>query len=834
MYFIIISSMRMMQCYVRQTNITLFLILYFSTLNCQSGEIPTTMSEKEDGIFELVREGKTKYVIIQSNNATEIEKEAIRDLSHFLTKVSGAAFPIVTESSKPNHKNAIYVGWTQFALQNGIDCEGLGEEEWIIRFVDDNLILTGGRPRGTLYGVYEFLENQVGCHWLSWDSEIIPNKPTLTFVKCSIRQKPFMWRREIMMGYSVQKRMATKEMKNQLKWFRIRNKDNSVKFHGWYPIQSRSIPIIHTFSYYVNASKWFKSHPEYFSLNKEGRRSPSKSGFGPGQLCLTNPDVRRITLKNLRNFIKRDRIESTEKQCPYPKIYDISQNDRNTHCVCRNCQSIASKEGSESGPLIDFINAVAEKIEKEFPDIFIQTLAYNQTSKPPTHLSPRRNVIIKWCDVYPSSNLLLPLSHQYNSRHYKEISGWGEIASHLAIHDYWIPYSTYWFPTPFSMIQSLVADMKLFADFHVHSFFTESQEESPFYRSAWNSKKMINFVGGRVGNPGQNFINLKYWLAYKLMVNPYLDTKPLINTFMVGYYGAAAPEMTNYLNYLEQRTNADIDSEMRIFLAPHKLNYLDLTFFSTSEMLFNQAIAKVEPGSLSALHVMKERLVVDGALLYLWPWLEHRLPAEEKMPFNHETVIRRYEDNWSNYTKYFFSEKAQNLCQNRITSLTSLFRNPNLPEKFRNLNPRDVADFNWTTFNLHTWAHQILPDLDANGGKASLLVRMSDQDYKKPLLIGGRGLKPFIIEFDEIPQDEKYHLYALGRLKLDKWSKVWLCAKNKLTVDLSRVWVQNAKDHRTNEWDVYISLKFKGPAYVKDSVGNNQIWMDRVLLVKPQ
>ncbi len=36
-----------------------------------------------------------------------------------------------------------------------------------------------------------------------------------------------------------------------------------------------------------------------------------------------------------------------------------------------------------------------------------------------------------------------------------------------------------------------------------------------------------------------------------------------------------------------------------------------------------------------------------------------------------------------------------------------------------------------------------------------------------------------------------------------------------------------------NDWDAYVSLKVKGPAYVKGSTDSNGLWMDRVLLVRP-
>ena len=126
----------------------------------------------------IAREGITQYTIVQSDKATEPEKFAVQELTNFLSRVTGASFPVVAESSLSGKVRGIYVGWTKFAAQNGIDAAKLGDEEWIIQSVGENLVLDGGWPRGTLYAVYEFLEQQVGCHWLDRNTEVIPSKPT--------------------------------------------------------------------------------------------------------------------------------------------------------------------------------------------------------------------------------------------------------------------------------------------------------------------------------------------------------------------------------------------------------------------------------------------------------------------------------------------------------------------------------------------------------------------------------------------------------------------------------------------------------------------------------
>jgi len=238
---------------------------------------------------------------------------------------------------------------------------------------------------------------------------------------------------------------------------------------------------------------------------------PAKDGSGPGQLCLTNPDVRRIVLEQLHKFIAKDRAEAAQQGCPLPRIYDISQNDvGDAHCRCPNCQALVTREGSESGPVIDFINAIASDIEKDYPDILVQTFAYNLTRKPPLTLKPRPNVIIRWCEWYGGVDLVRPMNHPYNSEDYAKMLGWGKIVSHLALWDYWntISYDRYHFPAPYCMIQSIGPDLKLFADMHVETMFCESEEES-LYMPEHNPRGQAE-----VNEPGENFTALKYWLGY--------------------------------------------------------------------------------------------------------------------------------------------------------------------------------------------------------------------------------------------------------------------------------------------------------------------------------
>ena len=790
----------------------------------------------------LARAGKSSCVIVQADNATEPEKFAAKELATFLKRVTGAEFPVAAEQSLTDDRaSRIYVGWTQYATRHDIDTSKLGEEEWVIRTNDDDLVLTGGRPRGTMYAVYEFLEDHVGCHWLDRKTEVIPSKPTLEVGPLDIRAKPHFWQRQL--------HSPTGSPDNH--WlFLIRNKN--FRYHmkgrtegmffpkGAFSRTASSRTSIHSFSTFVSGKKWFYTHPEYFSLVK-GKRIPAHTASGPGQLCLTHPDVLRLTITKLREFIEADRADSAAAGVVPPKSYWITQNDiYRAHCECDDCQAIATREGGESGPLVAFLNAVAKDIEEDYPNILVGTLAYNLTSTPPKHIRPRKNVLIGWCDVYSKVDGIRPLSHPLNARNYDEITAWGKVTPRLAIgDDYWTALGFYkYFPTPYAMIECVAKDIRLFADQGAESVFVET----PDYMDA-----------------SQQFIPLKFWLGYQLLVDPQQPADPLIATFMDGYFGVASDSMREYLRYQRKRIDADAQFK-KLRDEPYNLAYLDLEFFKKSQMLFDNAESRVEAVSLEAKHIAVERFTLDGALLFLWPWLEHELPAGETMPFDRAALIQRYERGWkalvsSRYSRIYTQDKNSfNADGKMLQRMLSLFRDSQLPEQFRDLPPHDVADFNWLTFSQITPRQKFIPDDEAVGGMtATFTVRNRIQraeeggtatetgkaeQHRNPLVFGtgiGKRLtdkKTITIPSEDIPQDGKYHLYHLGRIHVQEGTTVWALEGGRLGVNLDRVFDPAARTAKANEWDAYISLKLQGSAYVKGSKDTNGAWMDRVLLVR--
>ena len=115
----------------------------------------------------LATKGRSEYVIVVGENAPSNEQHAAAELAHFLAKVTGANFK-VQPVGKAGAGAKIAVGpAAALKLDPKINLKGLGADGIVIQTRPPHLILTGGpgAPRGTLYAVYTFLEDMVGCRW---------------------------------------------------------------------------------------------------------------------------------------------------------------------------------------------------------------------------------------------------------------------------------------------------------------------------------------------------------------------------------------------------------------------------------------------------------------------------------------------------------------------------------------------------------------------------------------------------------------------------------------------------------------------------------------------
>jgi len=599
----------------------------------------------EGETLALAHDGRADYVIVSRKSATPPEAFAVVELQNYLEKATEARLAVVEESALPSGSRGIYVGWTEFALKHGIDSSKLDGQEWVLQTIGQDLILTGGRPVGSLYAVYEFLENNVGCRWLDRDTEVVLRSADLAISNLKVRGKPAFWQRSIYTGLE----SAARDVLEKEGLFLVRNK--STQAPAKFGQVCFGLPGgCHTF--YAYSKDFPADHPEYFSMNAAGKRQRAATGSGPGQLCLTNPEVRKLLLARLKTFIAQDREAAAKDDRPAPRVYDISQNDNEGSCLCPTCTASVVKEGSASGPLLDCINELADGIKGAYPDVVVMTFAYKNTLKPPKTVRPRDNVAIRLAQLngewapdlakaphYP--DYFRPMSHPINCVALKDMTAWSGLTKHLAIWDYWVIYlrnsqgypEPDTFPTPYVNTACLQPDLQLFLRSRVESIFTECEHSE---RSSFQA--------------------LKLWLGQKLLQDPNQPAAPLVKGFMDGYYGPASQPMTEYLSYLEKQIAA-VPATTKLSSTRECLRpYLTLEFFTTVHNLLTEAENRCGPDKNSLVHVRQEWIPVDAAILNMWSQLERQLPKGRKMPFDRDATMRQYADSRLAALEQFYHE----------------------------------------------------------------------------------------------------------------------------------------------------------------------------------
>ncbi len=459
----------------------------------------------------LVDSGKSDYTIVLRENASPSERHGARELQMYLEMISGAYLPL-RNAGEAVEEPVILVGKSDIygTLTGGISLEDLGDEGFAMITRGQNLILAGGQKRGSMYAVYTFLEEELGCRWYTSDCSRIPSMKTIEVRPLNETQKPAFEYREPFWKDGFDADWAA------------RNRVNS----SWSSLDLQrggkaDWPSGHTFYPLLPPDQHFVDHPEWYSILANRKRE-----WEYGQLCLTNPETQRA----MTHSVKRQMAEQPERT-----IHAVSQNDWHVACDCPHCRSVDTREGSHAGSLVYFVNAVADRTKKDFPDKLIITFAYTYTEKVPKYAIPSKNVII-WlcnmnhlggCDAHPLEQC------DRNSAFVENLKGWSKIAEKIYIWDYVTNFAHYLQPFPIWKTNSL--DLAFYNRIGVDGIFDQG---------------CYHTVNGGCSE-------IMAYIEAKLMWDPSRDVEPIVNDFLEGYYGAASAEMKELYALMQKRVMDD-------------------------------------------------------------------------------------------------------------------------------------------------------------------------------------------------------------------------------------------------------------------------------------
>ena len=530
--------------------------LAFVLLACTPGA-----SSEIQAAMRVADQGQAAATIVVADDAAPSVRHASEELAYFLQEVTGAEFPITNHL--PEGQAAIAVGPRSAKLiDTEFSTDGLGQDGIVIRTVGNRLILAGGVRRGTLYAVYTFLEDHVGCHWWAPDEQTIPNRPSLDVPDIDVRYVPAFEYRDVSFFHA------------QDPDFSVRNKLNGHHhrlFHddGYHNVRpdfrrgGRRWNWLRSDRWATHAAYtllppevYFQDHPEWYAEVREDQpHGVGYSGYpnadGTGRrpmsvdecnkqrraLCLSNPELRAEAIRNVRWAMSWGFAAS---------LWDLSQIDGMNACRCKQCMDIVNEEGAYSGLRLRFANSIAEQFLRTSGSQFTM-LAYHYTRKPPKHARPGENVIVMLVTAYdelPTGknteiSYAVPLNHERNRSFAIDLTGWVNTGGRIYIYDYAACFSHMIMPYPNLRVYG--PNMQLFEKQGVRGYGAEAHRRTP----------------------GTEFAELRAWLLARLAWNPSQNTDELISTFCNGYYGAAGRHIVDYINLMHDAV-AETDEWLHI------------------------------------------------------------------------------------------------------------------------------------------------------------------------------------------------------------------------------------------------------------------------------
>jgi len=523
-------------------------------------DAPNTLPVYEEGteMLTLIADGASDYTIVYGADATHTEKLAAEELQRYLSQITGVTLPLSSDLADAK-THEILVGRTARAADAKITRPVADEDSYTIAVLGETLLIAGGETRGTLYGVYDFLQDFFGCRFFTPELEVVPQQRAAAIPKnTDAANAPAFYFRHTSWRSAYDTRWRSKLHLNAT----MSAGHGSVDESDTKLILFGAVPG-HTMKDFVPPEVYFEPHPEYFMMTEDGRRDPT-------QLCYADPAVLALAKQTIAKWIAEN---------PQANIFSVSQNDGHVSCHCPVCGVIDEAEGSPSGALLNFVNQAAVYADTLRPGVLIHTFAYQATERPPKTIRPAENVLVQLCSI--GNNHSVPYT-EGNPQFCEDVKTWAEISNHLILWDYGTTFSC--FLTPFPDLKTLQPNAQMYLKNGAQGYFMQGNRDS---KSA-------------------EFGELRAYLIAKLMWDPYMDFDKAMQEFLYYYYGPGCSNIEEYIKLIEanRREFFRVGSE--------KMEFVDLNVFdlAQAEAWFDACEAQtLDTAQLE--HVQRSRLQVS-------------------------------------------------------------------------------------------------------------------------------------------------------------------------------------------------------------------------------
>jgi hypothetical protein len=509
----------------------------------------------QKGKLEIVVNNEAKATIVKPQNSTPRESFAAKELQKYIRLMSGAILPIKSDSRRIAG-NVILIGGprrnemtAKFINRSTFDKEVPGPEGLMIKTFGSNaLVLAGstthpnGYQRGTLYTVYEFLERYLGCSFAAYGKpgmnmgEYVPAMHTIKIGKIShIRPKSSLPYRTAIVQYFRNVPHDHDLSASFIDWL-AKNRYNRILtmasvYEDWKTNglldEAKKRGILFTVGHHESSllflppqgnsyfhEHYYETHPEYYKLLASGKRYDPKS-IWRGQWIFNSRNKNAINqvAQNIKIWFSRN---------PYIDIVCLWPLDG----TAPQCQDSICKGYSKVKNYAYFVNEVAKKVNKTYPNKKIDMLIYHDLWRYPGGINLDSSLVIDQANITRTSYGKSDGSGFLGSKYQRNAQKWASAGASVVYYEYYMgvfgDHQVY-----FPMADAL---------HDIYSYF----ENKGFSRGVGTQMECYNLW---------NFI-FNFYVNGRTAYNTNLTLSDNLNRFCK-IFGKGAPYIKSYFKYVE-------------------------------------------------------------------------------------------------------------------------------------------------------------------------------------------------------------------------------------------------------------------------------------------
>ncbi len=368
----------------------------------------------------VLRDGQSQLEIVLPAGANRVLQFAAAELQEYFRRSCQVELPVV---NAPNDsKVSIILGDNQWSRQAGLDCTVLPRDGYYLKSVGRRIYIAGvdddkGNPaeafgwsvlfeRGTLNGVYEFLERFLGIRFY-FPGEIgtvVPKHQQLNLPQMDIYDRPDFPRR----------RYGAAPINHQA-WFPEQEYHHRLSGRMNLNLRTESfyVPCCHSMERLKIVERFADKYPDILAMDEHGKRHTQPGSVYYGNLCYTSPSLRdelfRDAVSHLSGEPAQNRgLRGWDPSAIQPGFFNIMPKDHFRTCYCPRCREFYQKH-PESELVWDLVANIAGRLRQAGVPGYVTAMGYGHYPNPPQTVSLPDNVLIMisvrgpWAENIPAA-----------------------------------------------------------------------------------------------------------------------------------------------------------------------------------------------------------------------------------------------------------------------------------------------------------------------------------------------------------------------------------------------------------------------------------------------